>query len=117
MNRIVRMLAITGLGVTAGATIGAGAAQAATTTNQDSTHRVVAQSRTHFDDTEIVGYFNSPLRCERAGRIGELRDQWEDYDCNRVRYGFRRGAWALQVTYDNGNGWWHGGFGRGCPSR
>src|SRR3954471_1270237 len=93
MNRIVRMLAITGLGVTAGATIGAGAAQAATTSNQDSTRRVVAQSTAHFDDTEIVGYFNSPLRCERTGRIGELRGRWEDHDCYRVRYGFRRGTW------------------------
>jgi hypothetical protein len=51
----------------------------------------------------VAGYYRTLRGCERAGWIGERFDRWRDYDCDRVRYGYRRGYWALEVE---------GGYGR-----
>lgn len=104
MNSITRLLAVTGIGLAAGFSIGAGPAQAASGTAVSGT--------VHWnDDNDVVGYFNSPIRCERVGRLGEIRDRWDDYDCYRVRYGFHRGDWVLEVS----SGRWGGGFRPDCP--
>jgi hypothetical protein len=122
MKRITRLLAMTGIGLAAGVAI-AGPAQAATagdgTKTSSSTSHAATKSPTFWhNDDDVVGYFNSPIRCERAGRLGEIRDRWDDYDCRRVRFGFHRGDWELSVTYwghdhgswghdhDRGNGPW-----------
>jgi hypothetical protein len=115
MNRVTRMLAIAGLGLGAAVTIGAGPAQAAGTTTQGTTHSAASQARGGWDDDEVVGYFSSRSGCERVGRIGEIRDRWDDYDCSRVRFGVNRGAWVLEVSDDDWNGsWdndnWYGGW-------
>lgn len=104
MNRITRLLAVGGIGLTAGIAAGAGPAQAATAAGQDGTHRHATQVTSHWDDdddTDLVGYYSSLRRCERVGRIGEFRDRWEDFDCLRVRYGVHRGDWALVVSDDD----------------
>jgi hypothetical protein len=121
MNRLTRLLAIAGIGLGATVVVGAGPAQAATTT-QGVTQSVSSQVRGDWSDDEVVGYFRTLRACERVGRIGEIRERWEDYDCSRVRFGFARGAWVLEVSnddwhddWDNDNwygGWyssWHGG--------
>jgi len=114
MNGITRLLAITGIGLAAGVSVGAGPAQAATGAGQHGTHRAAAQATERFtDDNDIAGYFDSPVRCDRVGRIGELRGRWEDYDCYRVRFGFHRGDWALEVSY--GDDWGGHGFRPDCP--
>jgi hypothetical protein len=109
MNRITRLLAMTGIGLAAGVAI-AGPAQAATAGSGHSASASAAGSHAFWnDDDDVVGYFNSPIRCERAGRIGEIRDRWDDYDCNRVSFGFHRGDWELSVSYcddNHGNGPW-----------
>jgi hypothetical protein len=64
-----------------------------------------AQTQARWDD-DVVGYFDSRRRCERVGRFGEWRDRWEDYDCRRVYWGIHRGAWALEVDYDDWDGGW-----------
>lgn len=96
MNKATRLLAMTGMALVAGVTMGAGSASAATKTP--------APGPGH---EKVVGYYRSPLACERAGRIGEIRDKWESHDCTRVRFGFHRGLWKLSVS------WGHGPFGHG----
>ena len=114
MNSITRFLAITGIGLAAGVSIGAGPAQAAAGAGNDGTHRAAAQNTAHWnDDDDIMGYFNSPFRCEQVGRIGELRDRWDDHECNPVLFGFHRGYWALEVSY--GEDWGGHGFRVDCP--
>ncbi|MBU2670324.1 hypothetical protein KOI35_43165 [Actinoplanes bogorensis] len=109
------MLAIAGLGLGAAVAVGAGPAQAATAAGsaQGTTSSVSTQARGYWDDDEVVGYFQSRRECERVGRIGEWRDRWDDYDCDRVRGGWGRGAWVLTVDswndrWDNSN--WYGGW-------
>ena len=112
MNSITRLLAVTGIGVAAGVAIGAGPAQAASSTGHDAAVRTAVSGTANWnDDSDVIGYFNSPIRCERVGRLGEIRDRWDDYDCYRVRYGFHRGDWALEVSSDR----WGGGFRPDCP--
>ena len=115
MNRIARVLAMAGLGLGTVVAIGVGPAQAAPSTAQGTTQSNAAQNRGGWDDDEVVGYFRSLRACERVGRIGEIRDRWDDYDCSRVRGGFGRGNWVLEVEdnnwnddWDNSN--WYGGW-------
>jgi hypothetical protein len=95
MNRLTRLLAVAGMGIGAAIAL-AGPAQAATS---DSASKATAQTKAHWgDDDRVVGYFDDPFTCNRVGRIGEMRDRWDDYDCNRVRFGFHRGDWELSVS-------------------
>jgi len=109
-----------------GATIGATPAMAADGAGQATTKPSTVKVQKHFGDDEIVGYFRTRRACERAGYIGERFNRWEDHDCERVRWGFRRGMWALEVERDrdwhhgpwgnhggNGNGPWGGQHGNG----
>jgi hypothetical protein len=93
MNKATRFLAMTGMALAAAVTMGAGPASAAT------------KAPAPFGHDRTVGYFRSPMACEHAGRVGELRDKWDDHNCDRVRFGFHRGEWALSVS------WGHGPFG------
>jgi hypothetical protein len=96
MNKATRLLAMTGMALAAGMTMGAGPASAATKTPAPGPHH-----------DKVVGYYHSSSACERAGRVGELRDRWNNHDCDRVRFGFHRGQWELNVS------WGHGPFGHG----
>lgn len=100
MNKATRFLAMTGMAVVAGVTMGAGPASAATTT--------AAKPVSH---DRIEGYYRSHLQCERAGRFGELRRRWERHDCNLVRFGRHRGHWQLEVSYRRGPFGHQGGHG------
>jgi hypothetical protein len=108
MNRIARLLAMSGLGLGAALAIGAGPAQAATAATQAGAHSTSVQAGGHWssDDDDVVGYFRTRSGCERVGEIGEHRGRWDDYDCSRVRFGFNRGAWVLEVSSDDWNGGW-----------
>jgi hypothetical protein len=121
MNRAMRMLTLVGLGLMTGATIGATPALAADGAGQAATKPSTVKVQPHGgDDEEIVGYFRTRRACERAGWIGERFNRWEDHDCERVRWGFRRGMWALEVERDfdwhrpgHGHGPWDNGNGHG----
>ena len=112
MNRISRMLLITGLGVVAGTTIGAGPALAAAETGQAATPSATSASTMPSGD-RVVGFYRNLRSCIVAGRIGERFGRWDDFDCERVRWGMHRGAWALEVSRDDDDWdgpWWpHGG--------
>ncbi|MBL7261114.1 hypothetical protein [Paractinoplanes lichenicola] len=114
MNRVTRLLAIAGLGLGTVA-VGAVPAQAATGSAQGAGQSSSAQTQSRWGNDEVVGYFRSLRECERVGRIGEFRDRWDDYDCDRVGGGWGRGAWVLTVEEDDWNGrWdnrnWYGGW-------
>jgi hypothetical protein len=110
MNRVTRLLALAGVGIAAGMTIGAGPASAAPAAGQDATHRTTTQVTTNWDDDDddyrLVGYFDTGRQCAAVGRIGEFRDRWEDYSCFPVRSRFHRGDWALLVSDDDDNCDW-----------
>jgi hypothetical protein len=91
MNKATRLLAMTGMAVAAGLTMGAGPASAATTT--------AVKAPSH---DRIEGYFHSRLQCERVGHFGELRNKWDDHDCSPVRFGRHRGDWQLEVSWHRG---------------
>jgi hypothetical protein len=102
MNKATRLLAMTGMAVAAGLTMSAGPASAASATP--------APGPGH---DRVQGYFGNPIACQRAGRVGELRDRWDDHDCNKVRFGLHRGQWALLVSWNSH----HGPFGHGHGPR
>src|SRR3954454_1250458 len=104
MNRITRLLAMAGMGLGAAVAL-AGPAQAST---GDTSHHTTAVAKAGWG-SEIVEYYSNPVSCNRAGRLGEIRGDWDDYDCYRV--GIR--GWALSVS-DRGDwdgGGWHGSHG------
>jgi hypothetical protein len=115
MNRITRILTITGLGLFAGMTIGAGPAMAATNTAPGAAKSSTADSTAKAGD-RVAGYYDSRIECRIAGRIGERLGRWDDYDCYPAGGGWHHGDWVLVVDYnfdgggfpfDNGH---HGGF-------
>jgi len=115
MNRITRMLTITGLGVFAGVTIGAGPAMAATNTGQNAAKPATAGATVRLGDRP-AGYYDTRFECNIAGRIGERLGRWDDWNCYPVGGGWHRGDWVLVADYnwdDNGpfdHDNHHGGF-------
>ncbi|WP_250038461.1 hypothetical protein [Paractinoplanes maris] len=123
MSKTARMFTMLGLGLMAGATIGAGPALAAGSADAPAAKpATTTKVQKHGDRDRVVGYFRTRGACEQAGRIGEWRDRWDDYDCDRVRFGFKRGLWALEVEQNwrgggRGHGHGHGPFGGGHHRR
>nr|WP_221376668.1 hypothetical protein [Actinoplanes polyasparticus] len=113
MSKTARMFTMLGLGLMAGATIGAGPALAAGSADAPAAKpATTTKVQKHGDRDRVAGYFRTRSACERVGRIGEWRDRWDDYDCDRVRFGFKRGLWALEVEQNwRGGGHGHGPFG------
>ncbi|XVU26492.1 hypothetical protein ACQPZJ_05405 [Actinoplanes sp. CA-054009] len=103
MNKAVRMLTMIGMGVMTSVAIGAPALAADSGSSATAKSESTAKVQRH-DRDQVVGFYRTLRDCERAGRVGEWFDRWEDYDCDRVRFGFRRGYWALEVERD-----WRGG--------
>jgi hypothetical protein len=118
MTKAIRLLTMAGMGLMASVAIGAGPAQATDSGAQSAVKSAAGQATQveqdrwrHRDRDRVVGYYRSLRACEFAGRIGERFDRWEDYDCDYVRFGFRRGAWALEVEQDRN--WHRPGHGNG----
>lgn len=105
MNRISRMLTITGLGLFAGITIGAAPAMAATNTGQAAA-KPSTTNATVKPGERVAGYYDSRDECRMAGRIGDRLGRWDDWDCYPViGGGWHDGDWVLVVDYN-----WDGGF-------
>ncbi|HEY0000549.1 MAG TPA: hypothetical protein VGB74_08850 [Actinoplanes sp.] len=111
MNKTTRTLAMSGIAVAAGLTMGVGPASAApgttaagSTTSAASTTSAgfgAASSSDHrWGNGRVVGYFRTASACVRMGKIGEFRHKWDDSDCDFVRRGFHRGQWQLTVSWD-----------------
>ncbi len=105
MKAATRILTLVGLSLMTGATLGAGPALAATSAPDVSDRTAVEQPR--HDRAWVVGYYDTRRECERAGRVGEWRDRWDDYDCDMVWRGWRRGDWKLTAERD-GRDWRNG---------
>lgn len=115
MNKVTRMLVMTGMAFAASATIGAGAASAAQAAPaapaSPSADSSAAKSNGdhRFGRTKIIGYYRSPILCHRVGNLGEWKNRWDDHECKRVRTPFHRGSWVLLARWDS-HGWNnHGG--------
>ncbi|MBU2668873.1 hypothetical protein KOI35_35725 [Actinoplanes bogorensis] len=119
MNKAARTFTMLAMGLVAGATIGAGpamAADSATSPAAKPSTTTTTKAQAGWGRDRVVGYFRTLRACEKAGRIGEFTNRWDDYDCDRVRFGFKRGLWALEVSQDwrgggHGHGPWGGGHG------
>ncbi|MDY7091007.1 MAG: hypothetical protein SYR96_38735 [Actinomycetota bacterium] len=123
MNKAARTFTMMAMGLVAGATMAAGPAMAADSAKAPAAKpATTAKAQKGWGRDRVVGYFRTLRACERAGRIGEITNRWDDYDCDRVRFGFKRGLWALEVERDF-RGWGnrhghgprhgHGGHGHG----
>ncbi|MEV4348863.1 hypothetical protein AB0J83_30775 [Actinoplanes sp. NPDC049596] len=111
MNRITRMIMVSGLGIAAAATLGAGPAMAASGTSSSTASQATTNQAKHWDDDDerVVGYYRDYRRCVIAGRIGERFDRWDDFECERVGGGFHR-RYVLVVEDDNdfwNDGWYN----------
>ncbi|MEV6848739.1 hypothetical protein [Actinoplanes sp. NPDC051411] len=114
MNKLTRLLTVTGMGAFAALAIGAGPAQAASTSASPVAKSSAGQAQQRHGWDRTVGYYRSARACEIAGRVGERFGRWDDHDCGFVRFGFRRGSWELQVSNDrHGHGF--PGHGHGFP--
>lgn len=100
MNTAIRGLTLIGMSLVTAASIGAGPVQAAPSTEPVPAAPAAVQVVQPHDDEDVVGYYRMRRACERAGRIGVWNDRWESYECERVRWGFRRGFWKLVVERD-----------------
>jgi hypothetical protein len=115
MNRITRILTITGLGLFAGMTIGAGPAMASTNTGQGAAKPATADAAAKPGD-RVAGYYDSRDECRVAGRIGDHLGRWDDWDCYPADNGWHHGDWVLVVDYNFDGGGFpfghshHGGF-------
>ncbi len=110
MNKLTRAITLGGFGVLTALTVGMGPAQAAPATPATPESRTTVSHNVWRGESQVVGFYRSPRACRLAGAYGERAGAWDDYDCDFVRVGARRGAWALQVAdYDN---WGRLGVGR-----
>jgi hypothetical protein len=100
MIKTVRMIALTGAAVAAGLSLGAGPASAAPATPAgQAAASVQADHKWQPSRSKLIGYYRSPIACVKAGRIGEFRKKWDDFDCDKVRRGFHRNQFALTVSW------------------
>jgi len=116
MSKATRTLAMTGMALITGSTLGIGPAAASTSTIQGtgaSTQGAQQQAASPRD--RIHDYYRSYRQCRWAGQRGEHRGWWYDYDCYRVRWGQWRGWYALEIqrnrhdNNDNDNNNHHNG--------
>jgi hypothetical protein len=115
MNKASRRLAVTGMALIAGLTLGAGPAAASSSTPTPTSTQQAAPSA-----DRVIRYYPSLRSCLRAGRIGVITRQWRTFDCDRVFWGLHRGWYALDVQRWGGwpGGGWPGdgpGGGHGWP--
>ncbi|MEU4561974.1 hypothetical protein AB0F72_26620 [Actinoplanes sp. NPDC023936] len=113
MNKVKRMVALSSMGLAAGAMLGAAPAQA-TPAAPGSTGSTVVSADPRFGSYE-VGYFRREWRCYRAGFTGQQWGAWRRFDCY---WSSRAGAWVLVVKR---NYWrwdeWRGGWPKGWDDK
>jgi hypothetical protein len=111
MNKITRVLTMSGIGLVA-AVMMAGPAQASGTAAQADSKSSASQSskaQQHRDREYVAGYFSSRRDCQIEGIKGRWIGRWDRFDCDFLRLGLRGGTWRLEVERD----WRDNGFGIG----
>ncbi|MBM2615536.1 hypothetical protein JIG36_08150 [Actinoplanes sp. LDG1-06] len=111
MNKVTRMLTMTGIAVGVGLTMGVGPASAAPAAPAGTGHATQVQAKAPKFKTKerVVGYYRSARDCNRVGKMGEFRKKWDDFDCDRVQRGPKRGWIALKAQWEvrgHGHGPW-----------
>jgi hypothetical protein len=96
------MLTMTGMGVFAAVSVGAAPAMATTGAAQAPSQAATSAAKTTAaaSRTRIIDIYSTRSECHFAGRLGERRGSWDDYDCYRIRGGF-----ALRVSFDSWGEW------------
>ena len=107
MNKVTRMVTMTGLAVATGLAMGVGPAAAAPAAPAAKGSAVQVQDH-KFAKKRLVDFYRSPQACVRAGKIGEFRKKWNSFDCERVKRGPKRGWVALTAGWEF-KGHQHGG--------
>jgi hypothetical protein len=95
------MLTMTGIGLVAGLTVGAGPAMAAPGASQASTQSGASASKSQASYERNVGVYGSWTECQWDGQLGEQFGQWDEYDCEPIG----GGAFVLEVSYDSWGSW------------
>jgi hypothetical protein len=100
MNKVTRMFTMTGLAVAAGLAMGVGPAVAAPAAPAAKGSAVQVQDHRFNHRERLVDFYRSPQACFRAGKVGEFRNKWDKFTCERVKRGPKRGWVALKVSSD-----------------
>jgi hypothetical protein len=106
MQKTMRVLTLAGFGMLAGLTLAGTPAQAAPAARQSAASTSAGQPQNPRPDAEVVGYYRNAWSCERAGGVGQRYRAWAHHGCERVRWGSRRGAFALVVAQEDWNDRW-----------
>ncbi|MCO8277329.1 hypothetical protein M1L60_42810 [Actinoplanes sp. TRM 88003] len=91
------------MGLFVAASVGAGPAMATTGASQAQGQAASSAAKTTAgaaSRSRVIDVYSSRAACHFAGRLGERRGSWDDYDCYRVR-----GGYALRVEFDSWGGW------------
>jgi hypothetical protein len=94
MHFTARLPILIGAGLLSAA-IGAGPAQAAGATPQG--------PQPPHGQGDLIGYFDNRSDCQWVGRLGEMQNRWDDYDCDNVDHGQFRGMYELTADSNNAN--------------
>ncbi|MEU8242774.1 hypothetical protein AB0C07_31345 [Actinoplanes missouriensis] len=116
MNKVKRMLALSSMGLAAGAMLGAAPAQAEPAAPSNVTSSS-ASAGPRWDNDYVVGYYRWERACYRAGFTGQRYGAWWRFHCEPVWLRGWRG-WVLEVK---GSHWrwdeWRGGWPKGWDDR
>jgi hypothetical protein len=96
MHFTARLPILIGAGLLSAA-IGAGPAQAAGATPQG------PQPPHGQGQGDLIGYFENRSDCEWVGRLGDMQNRWDQYDCDSVDHGQFRGMYELTADSNNAN--------------
>ncbi|MFC7533352.1 hypothetical protein [Actinoplanes sp. GCM10030250] len=102
MNKMTRMALTAGMALATTVSLGVGVAAASpqTTTSPQAitTQQGVQQTSTVLDEFEFYQWYKTYKSCRQAGKKGENRDEWYDFDCEEGD-GRNEGKFALYVAY------------------
>ncbi|WP_328470328.1 hypothetical protein OHA21_04255 [Actinoplanes sp. NBC_00393] len=110
----MRLLALAGMSLAAGAMIATGPAQAAPAAGQSTGTTAGYHVQSYADDYDyVVGYYRWQRQCRNAGWTGVKFGAWDKFKCSPVRISWRSWAWELEVreeywNWDDWNGVWPG---------
>ncbi|MEU4420496.1 hypothetical protein AB0F81_07695 [Actinoplanes sp. NPDC024001] len=114
MNKAMRLLALAGASLAAGAMIGSGPVQAAPAAAPSTGSSTGNHVQSWADDYDyVVGYYRWQRACRNAGWTGVKFGAWDKFKCSPVRIGWHRWAWELEVrqqywNWDDWDGFWPG---------
>jgi hypothetical protein len=98
MIKTVRMLALTGVAVATGLSLGV--APASATPAAPASASVQADHKNKPSKQRFIGYYRNGFSCEKAGKVGKIHRKWDNFDCDRVRRGIHRNQYSLTASWE-----------------